>query len=131
MPEFVNPFSGKVPERKLTKEELIRAIRLDVAAELEAIHLYMAHAEAIDDPLARRVLIDVANEEIVHVGEFQRLIQILTAGEEGRWLAQGAAEVDEMAEGLGIAGDTRNSNAAVEQSKAEPIENVTVGSLKG
>jgi len=131
MHEFVNPFSGKVPERKLTKEELIRAIRLDVAAELEAIHLYMAHAEAIDDPLARRVLIDVANEEIVHVGEFQRLIQILTAGEEGRWLAQGAAEVDEMAEGLGIAGDTRNSNAAVEQSTAEPVENVTVGSLKG
>ncbi|HJX38384.1 MAG TPA: Rubrerythrin, partial [Anaerolineae bacterium] len=44
MPEFVNPFSGKVPERKLTMDELIRAIRLNVAAEHEAIHLYMAHA---------------------------------------------------------------------------------------
>ena len=78
MPEFVNPFSGKVPERPLTKEELIRAIRLDIAAEHEATHLYMAHAEAIDDPVARAVLIDIANEERVHVGEFMRLLSILT-----------------------------------------------------
>ena len=36
MPEFLNPFSGMVPARKLTLEELIRAIRLDLAAEHEA-----------------------------------------------------------------------------------------------
>ena len=95
MPEFVNPFSGKVPDRPLTKEELIRAIRLDIAAEHEATHLYMAHAEAIDDPVARAVLIDIANEERVHVGEFMRLLSILT-GDEDQWLAQGAAEVDEL-----------------------------------
>ncbi len=40
MPEFVNPFSGVVPDRKMTKQELIRAIRLNLAAEHEAIHLY-------------------------------------------------------------------------------------------
>ncbi|HPW73508.1 MAG: manganese catalase family protein [Methanothrix sp.] len=97
MAEFVNPFSGKVPERKLTKEELIRAIRLDLAAEHEAVHLYMAHAEATDNPLAREVLIDIANEERVHAGEFSRLLQILT-GDEDELLAQGAGEVDEMAE---------------------------------
>jgi len=45
MPEFVNPFSGKIPERKLTSEELIRAIRLDLSAEEEAVHTYMAHAD--------------------------------------------------------------------------------------
>ena len=54
MPEFLNPFSGKVPDRKLTEQELIRAIRLDLAAEHEAVHLYMAHAEATDNPLARK-----------------------------------------------------------------------------
>ena len=68
MPEFVNPFSGKVPERKLTKEELIRAIRLNIAAEHEAIHLYMAHAEATDHPLAKEVLSDIANEQRAHSG---------------------------------------------------------------
>jgi hypothetical protein len=78
MPEFVNPFSGKVPERKLTKQELIRAIRLNIAAEHEAVHLYMAHAEAIDDPLAKEVLVDIANEEREHIGEFTKLLEILT-----------------------------------------------------
>ncbi|MFP4499130.1 MAG: ferritin family protein [Vulcanimicrobiota bacterium] len=99
MPEFVNPFSGKVPERKLTKEELVRAIRLNVAAEEEAIHLYMAHADATDHPLAKKVLIDVANEEREHVGEFQRLLQVLT-GDEDKWLNNGIEEVNEMMEEL-------------------------------
>jgi len=51
MPEFLNPFSGVVP-RKMTKQELIRAIRLNLSAEQEAIHLYLAHADATDDELA-------------------------------------------------------------------------------
>jgi rubrerythrin len=96
MPEFLNPFSGKVLDRRLTLGELIRAIRLDLAAEEEAVHLYMAHAEATDHPLAKAVLIEVANEERQHAGEFARLLQILT-GDEDKWLADGAREVDEIA----------------------------------
>jgi hypothetical protein len=38
MPDFFNPFSGKIPTGKLTTDELIRAIRLDIAGENEAIH---------------------------------------------------------------------------------------------
>ena len=93
MPEFVNPFSGKIPERKLTSEELIRAIRLDLSAEEEAVHTYMAHADATDNPVAKAVLIDIANEERVHVGEFARLIAILT-GDEDEYLNKGALEVN-------------------------------------
>lgn len=100
MPEFVNPFTGKVPDRKLTMEELIRAMRLNVAAEHEAIHLYMAHADATDHPLAKKALIDIANEEREHVGEFNRLLEILT-GDEAEFLATGREEVDEMAEEIG------------------------------
>lgn len=100
MPEFVNPFSGKVPDRKLTEEELIRAIRLNIAAEHEAIHLYMAHAETTDHPLAKKVLVEIANEERVHVGEFERLLEILT-GDEDKWVAEGKQEVEEMAAELG------------------------------
>ena len=96
MPEFLNPFPGMVPDRKLTLEELIRAIRLDLAAEHEAVHVYMAHADATDNPLAKKVLIDIANEERVHAGEFGRLLSILT-GDEDKFLAEGAEEVDEMA----------------------------------
>jgi rubrerythrin len=116
MPEFVNPFSGKVPDRKLTMEELIRAIRLSLAAEHEAVHLYMAQADATDHPLAKEVLIDIANEERVHAGEFSRLLQILT-GDEDKWLAEGAEEVDEMAAELG-------------GSEEAGGEETTIGSLK-
>jgi rubrerythrin len=96
MPEFLNPVPGMVPARKLTLAELIRAIRLDLAAEHEAVHLYMAHADATDHPLAKKVLIDIADEERVHAGEFARLISILTKDED-KLLAEGAEEVDEMA----------------------------------
>jgi rubrerythrin len=124
MPEFVNPFSGKVPDRKLTHEELIRAIRLNVAAEHEAVHLYMAHADATDHPLARKVLIDIANEERVHAGEFERLLQILT-GDEDRWLAEGREEVDEMAAEMAAAGHVTATASGTGKEEA------TIGSLKG
>ncbi len=99
MPDFVNPFSGVVP-RKMTKDELIRAIRLNIAAEHEAVHVYMAHADATDDPLAKKVLIDIANEEIVHVGEFTTLLKHLNPEEE-EYLAEGEEEVREMLEESG------------------------------
>jgi rubrerythrin len=121
MPEFVNPFSGKVPERKLTLEELVRAIRLNIAAEEEAIHLYMAHAQATDDELARKVLVEVANEERQHVGEFSRLLQLLT-GDEDNWLAEGADEVNEMVAELG--GGTAGAGPAGDGGTT------TIGSLK-
>jgi len=95
MPEFVNPFSGATTGRKLTDSELARALRLDLAAEEEAVHLYQAHADAADNELAKKVLRDIADEERVHAGEFQRLISILQKDEE-TLLAEGAAEVDEM-----------------------------------
>jgi rubrerythrin len=100
MPEFVNPFSGVVPSRKLTGSELARAIRMNIAAEHEAVHLYMAHADATDNELAKKVLTDIADEERVHAGEFQRLLAILLP-EEDKFLAEGAAEVNELAEESG------------------------------
>ena len=123
MPEFLNPFSGIVPDRKLTRDELIRAIRLDLAAEHEAVHLYMAHAQAADDPLAKKVLADIADEERVHAGEFARLLAILT-GDEDALLAQGAQEVDEMAHELSAPA------AAAKPNPEEKTPETTIGSLK-
>jgi len=97
MPEFLNPFSGMAPDRKMTKAELTRAIRLNLAAEHEAVHLYQAHADATDDVLAKKVLLEIADEERVHAGEFQRLLNILLDDEE-ELMKSGAAEVDELAE---------------------------------
>ena len=97
MPTFTDPFNQMTPKRVMTKRELVRALRLGIAAEEDATSLYEAHADATDDLLAKAVLQDIANEERVHVGEFQRLISILLEDEDG-WLADGVAEVNEWAE---------------------------------
>ncbi len=94
MPDFGTPFSGLAKERKLTHEELVRAIRFMIAAEYEAIQLYMQLAESIDDKLAIEVLKDIADEERVHAGEFLRLLKHLAPDEE-KFYAEGAEEVEE------------------------------------
>jgi rubrerythrin len=94
MPEFGTPFSGLVKDRKLTNEELIRAIRFMVAAEYEAIQLYMQLAESTDNKLAIEVLKDIADEERVHAGEFLRLLREI-APDEDKFYAEGASEVEE------------------------------------
>lgn len=99
MPDFGAPFSGLASDRKLTHEELIRAIRFMVAAEYEAIQLYMQLAESIDNKLAAEVLKDIADEERVHAGEFLRLLRELAPDEE-KFYAEGAEEVEEMMEKL-------------------------------
>ena len=95
MPEFGSPFSGLANDRKLTHEELVRAIRFMVAAEYEAVQLYMQLAESIDDELAIEVLEDIADEERVHAGEFLRLLRHLEPNEE-KFYAEGAEEVEEF-----------------------------------
>jgi len=99
MPEFANPFSGLASDRKLTREELIRAIRYMIAAEYEAVQLYMQLAESTDDELAKEVLVDIADEERVHAGEFLRLLKELAPDEEEHY-QKGYEEVEEMMEEL-------------------------------
>ncbi len=94
MPDFGNAFSGLAKERKLTDEELIRSIRFMIAAEYEAIQIYMQLAESTDNQLAINVLKDIADEERVHAGEFLRLLKELAPDEE-KFYAEGAEEVEE------------------------------------
>jgi rubrerythrin len=94
MPGFGSPFSGLANDRKLTHEELVRAIRFMVAAEYEATQLYMQLAESTDNELAAEVLKEIANEELVHAGEFLRLLHELSPNEEKRY-AKGAKEIEQ------------------------------------
>jgi rubrerythrin len=121
MAEFVNPFSGVTPDRKISFRELTRAIRLSLSAEQEAIHLYEAIADSTDNALAKAVLQEVANEERVHAGEFQRLLNILLSDEE-KLMTEGAGEVDEIAQG----GKGGESEPVKEQSPSIS----TIGNMK-
>ncbi len=119
MPSFANPFNANVP-RKISKGELIQAIRLDIAGELEAIYLYDAHVMATDDPLAKAVLADIRDEEKAHIGELTTLLRHLDPKETELFLG-GEGEVKEMMEDLGI-----TETDIVEKYK----NSLTVGSLK-
>ncbi|HUW40458.1 MAG TPA: ferritin family protein [Rectinemataceae bacterium] len=100
MPEFGSPFSGSANGRKLSDAELVRSIRFMVAAEYEAVQMYMQLAESTDNKLAIEVLKDIADEERVHAGEFLRLLKELAPDEE-KFYAAGAKEVEEEIEKLG------------------------------
>lgn len=100
MPNMPNPFGMNVP-RKITREELINAVRQDIVGELEAIYLYDAHAQATDDIRAKKILEDIRDEEREHVGELMTLLNILDPNE-ARLFANGKEEVKEMMEELEI-----------------------------
>src|ERR1039458_3833612 len=96
MPQFGSPFSELANGRKLTDEELVRAIRFMVASEYEATQMYVQLAESTGNKLAKAVLKDIADEERVHAGEFLKLLYELSPDEEALY-AKGAGEVEEMA----------------------------------
>ena len=99
MPEFSNPFTVLKNDRELTQEELVCAIRFMIAAEYEAIQLYQQTAESTDNALAKEVLLDIANEEKEHSGEFLRLLRELDPQEED-FYKEGYEEVEEMIDKL-------------------------------
>ncbi|MFO7965847.1 MAG: ferritin family protein [Desulfobacterales bacterium] len=100
MPEFAQPFAGNNLDRKVTDQELIRAIRFSIAAEFEAIQLYMQLAQATDNKKAKAVLVDIANEEKEHVGEFLTLLKALAPDEDG-FYKKGQDEVEEIFRKIG------------------------------
>jgi rubrerythrin len=118
MAEFADPFSGNI-DRKMTNPELMQALRIDIAAELEAIYLYEAHYLATDDPAAKKVLADIRDEEKAHVGELITLMRYLDPTETDDFLS-GEAEVNEMIGKLNI--EPKPAHALGEQG-------LTVGDL--
>ncbi len=82
MPEFSQPFSGNKFERKLDKNELIRAIRFSIASEFEAIQLYEQLRDSIEDEQSKKLLTEISGDEKEHVGNFLHLLKILAPDEE-------------------------------------------------
>jgi rubrerythrin len=84
-------FSVMKNDRKLTESELIRAVRLLISDEYDAIRQYTQLAESIDNKEAISVLESIIKEEKVHAGEFLKLLKTLDP-EEDKYYQQGAKE---------------------------------------
>ena len=76
-----NPFVANVPTQPLSNQELLQAIRVDIAGELEAIIGYEAHAMTTTDERVKKVLYHIADEERQHVGELEQLLYLLNPAE--------------------------------------------------
>lgn len=129
MPEFTNPFPGVVP-RKMTDSELIRAIMLNIAAELEAVHIYTAHMDATDDVNAKKVLYDIALEELVHAGEFTSLLYRLDPISAQK-AEEGFAEVRELLESQTPSTTANSEEDSAAEAQVPAPAGLTVGSLLG
>jgi rubrerythrin len=95
MPHSGTPFSVLAEKQPITHEELIRAVRLMVAPEYEAVQLYTELAESTYNTLAIDVLKSIANEERVHAGELLRLLKD-PAPDEEEFYDDGAKEVEQQ-----------------------------------
>ena len=83
------------PKNKLSDREIARTLRLAIAAELDAVHLYELIVDATKDKSVKKVLQDIANEEKVHVGELQELLKKFDDTDEG-FLEEGKNEVEDL-----------------------------------
>ena len=77
MAQLGDPFVGTT-NKQLSAGELIQALRVDIAGELEAIIGYEAHVINTTDERVKKVLSHIADEERQHVGELQQLLNILS-----------------------------------------------------
>ncbi len=81
---------------KIKKEDLDKEIlRVSIIAELDAINLYEQMANMTENENIRKILLEVAREEKVHVGEFQTLLLEIDKEQE-KELEEGKKEVEEL-----------------------------------
>lgn len=64
-------------DKPLNDRELARAVRISIAAEHDATHFYELVADLVEDNNIKKLFQDIANEEKVHVGEFEKVLQTL------------------------------------------------------
>lgn len=104
---FADPFPGL--KKPLYGGDIVRALRLDLAAELEASNMYEAHADAIAESptlsnsqrsMLSDALRDISDEEKVHHGELLRLINYMTNNAEGMAIEAGEKEAESKFPGL-------------------------------
>ena len=72
----------------------IQRLNLAIIGEKDAINLYIQLAQKTDNPLVAEILMDIAKEEKVHVGELMKCITLIDP-EYASSLKDGAKEVEE------------------------------------
>lgn len=82
-------------EKVTLKARDAEILRAGIIAELDAINLYEQMAALAQDPLIKKVLLDIAKEEKTHVGEFQAML-LSKDSEQVKELEAGKKEIEEI-----------------------------------
>jgi rubrerythrin len=82
-------------KEKMDKEEMIRAVRGALAAEIDAINYYLQQGKLFSDEFVKKVHDDIAKEEMTHFGEFLRLLYHLNK-EEFDYIVKGWNEASKL-----------------------------------
>jgi hypothetical protein len=85
-------------KEKMDDRELARALRLSISAEQDAVHLYELLADSSNDQRVKKLMNDIANEEKVHIGEFQRMLKEIDKDNAGL-IAEGEEEAEDLISG--------------------------------
>lgn len=74
---FANPYLGRLDDLK-ERTQLLQALEIELAGELEAIFIYRAHLEKLDqNSWIYKVISDIMEEEKLHAEELQYCIERL------------------------------------------------------
>lgn len=97
-PQFLSELFVQTSEIENIPPGLVRdmqILRLSIIAELDATNLYEKFAELTENENIKKVLLDVANEEKEHIGEFEYLLESIDLDHEERETA-GEKEAEEL-----------------------------------
>lgn len=74
---FANPYTGDLKDLN-NRSELLQALEIELAGELEAIFIYRAHLERLsENDWIFKVISDIMEEEKLHAEELQYCIERL------------------------------------------------------
>lgn len=72
--KIINEMMSKIPTSSNGSNIDKQLVRIGLLSEIDAINLYEQLAELATDDDLKKTLLDIANEEKVHVGEFNKLL---------------------------------------------------------
>jgi rubrerythrin/uncharacterized linocin/CFP29 family protein len=108
-------------EKKLSVEELSDALRIAIAAEIDAVNLYLQFARSVEDPSVKKVFEDIADEEKVHIGEFLTMLQKIDPRQREA-LSRGSEEVERLIKGSEASpGSLDNASKEKKDDNKDPL----------
>ena len=92
--QILNEMMSNIPTSNDGKNIDKQIVRIGILSEVDAINLYEQLAELATDDDLKNTLLDIANEEKVHVGEFTKLLNSYDNENESE-TSKGEDEVEE------------------------------------